>query len=142
MRWAVTIAEAGAGAIPLSLLTRLMFGYAKIARFRYRRSPETLAGIHEFIERRTELDRQAATHRLHLVGQSDYSAVARETGIPVYAITGVLDPIVPWCFVRHWLRRHCPALREYKIIWSADHNVLGTGPDAAARQVLQWMNAV
>jgi pimeloyl-ACP methyl ester carboxylesterase len=117
-----------------------MFGYAKLARFRYRHSPETLANIQEFIARRTEPDRQAATHRLHLVAESDPRAITRHLAVPVYALSGLIDPVVPWFFVRGWLRRHCPALREYKIIRSADHNVLGTAPDLAAEQVLRWMN--
>ncbi|MBC8095206.1 MAG: alpha/beta hydrolase, partial [Akkermansiaceae bacterium] len=140
VRAAVRLAEHIAGGLPLTLLTRMMFGYAKIARFRYRHSPETLAGIHEFIERRTELDRQAAKHRLHLIARNDPCAVVRDVNVPVYALTGLLDPIVPWMFVRPWLRKHCPALREYKIIWRADHNVLSTAADAAAEQVVQWVN--
>jgi pimeloyl-ACP methyl ester carboxylesterase len=138
-RAAVRLAERICGRIPLSLLVRVMFGYATIARFRYRRSPETLAGIHEFIERRTELDRQAATHRLRLVAQNDPRAIVRQTAVPVYALSGWLDPIVPWFCVRRWLRRHCPALRDYQIVRSADHNVLGTAPDAAAKHILRWI---
>jgi pimeloyl-ACP methyl ester carboxylesterase len=139
MRWAVRMAELLCGGISLTLLTRIILGYAKVARFRYRHAPETLANIHEFIARRTELDRQAAKHRLCLVAQSDPRPIARQVAAPVYALTGVLDPVVPWPFVRRWLRRHCPALREYRIIWRADHNVLGTAPEAAAEQVFQWM---
>ena len=58
----------------------------------------------------------------------------------MYALTGVLDPIVPWIFVRHWLRRNCTALREYKIL-RGDHNVLSTAADAAAEYVVQWINS-
>jgi pimeloyl-ACP methyl ester carboxylesterase len=140
IRAGVRLAERIAGGISLTLLTRIMFGYAKLARFRYRHSPETLSSIREFIERRTELDRQAAKHRLHLIAQNDFCSVARNVLVPVYAMTGVLDPIVPWIFVRHWLRKNCRALREYRIFWRADHNVLGTAPDAAAKQVLKWIN--
>ena len=118
-----------------------MFGYAKIARYRYRRSPETAASIQEFIARRTELDRQAAVHRLRLIAASDFCEVAKSTKIPLFAITGGIDPIVPWFCVRHWLRRNCPALRDYKIMWRADHNVLSTAANASADQVVQWMNS-
>jgi hypothetical protein len=117
-----------------------MSGYAKFARFRYRRSPETMANIQEFIARRTELDRQAAVHRLRLIAGSDFCAVAHAAKIPVFALTGFLDPIVPWLFVRPWLRKHCPALREYKIIWRADHNVLSTAANTSADQVMDWIN--
>jgi pimeloyl-ACP methyl ester carboxylesterase len=139
MRWGVRLAERLCGGISLGLLARILFGYAKVARFRYRRSPETQANIHEFIARRTGPDLQAAKHRLHLVAQSDLRPVARQVSVPVFALTGFVDPIVPWCFVRPWLRKNCPALREYVIIWAADHNVLGTAPEAAAEQVIRWM---
>jgi pimeloyl-ACP methyl ester carboxylesterase len=139
VRAGVRMAERIAGGISLTLLTRIMFGYAKLARFRYRHSPETLSSIQEFIERRTELDRQAAKHRLHLIAQNDFCSVARNVQVPVYAMTGVLDPIVPWIFVRRWLRKNCRALQAYKIFWQADHNVLGTAPNPAAKQVLEWI---
>ena len=141
IRAGVRFAERQARGVSLSLLTRIMFGYAKVARFRYRHSPETMANIQEFIERRTELDRQAAVHRLRLIAQSDFCSIAQTTKKPVFAITGVLDPIVPWLFTRHWLRKNCPALREYKILWRADHNVLGTAPDSAAEQIVRWIDS-
>lgn len=140
MRWAVRLAERLVGDMPLSLLTRIVFGYAKVARYRYRRSPETLANLQEFIARRTELDRRAAVHRLRLIAQSDPGPIARGASVPVYAMTGILDPIVPWCCVRPWLKRNCRSLREYKILWRADHNVLGTASQPAADQVLRWIS--
>ncbi len=135
----VRLAERAAGVIPLRLLITVIFGYAKVARFRFRRSPEILERLDEFIERRTELDRQAAVHRLHLIAESDFRSVARGTNLPVFALSGLLDPIVPWPLVRRWLRHHCPALRDYRLIHRADHNVLGTGTREAARLVLRWM---
>lgn len=139
MRWGVRLAERAGGGLSLAMLTRLMFGYARVARFRYRHSPETLAGLHEFIARRTELDRQAAVHRLRLIAHNDPRPVARQTTVPVYGLTGLVDPVVPWCCVGPWLKRNCPSLREYKILGGGDHNVLGTSPQAAADQVLRWM---
>ena len=128
-------------ALPLGLVARLMFGYASVTRFRYsRRSPEVRSDLREFLARRTELDRQAAKHRLRLLAQSDFCPVARALDVPVFAITGAFDPTVPWIFVRRWLRRECPALREYKIIWHADHNVLGTAAETSADQVARWIN--
>jgi pimeloyl-ACP methyl ester carboxylesterase len=142
IRAGVRFAEGIAGGISLRLLTRIMFGYAKVARFRYRHSPEIRATIQEFIARRTELDRQAAVHRLRLIAQSDFCAIAHNTKIPIFALTGLLDPIVPWMFVRRWLRKNCPALRDYKIVRRADHNVLSTAADASAEQVVHWMNSM
>ena len=141
MRWGVRLAERLTGGVSLSLLTRILFGYAKVARYRYRHAPETLANIQEFIARRTELDRRAAVHRLRLIARNDPRSVARQTKLPVYAITGLVDPIVPWWFVRPWLKQNCPSLREYRIVGRADHNVLGTGSQSAAAYVLRWMGA-
>jgi len=126
--------------LPLPVLRRLLAGYGRVARFRFWRSPETLAGIGEFIGRWNELHRQAAAHRLNLIAHNDPCAVAREVRLPVYAITGGLDPIVPWLGVRRWLRSNCPGLRAYRIIWTADHTVLSTAPKAAAEQVLRWVS--
>jgi len=141
MRWAAQVAERVCDGVSLTLLTRLMFGYAKVSRYRFRKFPDTRASIEEFIARRTELDRQAAKHRLRLVAQSDFCSTASALRIPLYGLTGLLDPIVPWIFVRRWLKKHCVALREYKIIGYADHNVLGTAPKASADQVVRWVAA-
>jgi pimeloyl-ACP methyl ester carboxylesterase len=137
--WAVRMAERICGGAPLSIITAVLFGYAKVARLRFRRSPETLAGIEEFIARRTELDRQAAKHRLRILAGSDPRPTARGSRAPVYGLTGVLDPIVPWPWVRSWMKNNCPSLRDYRVVWGADHNVLGTAPRTAAEQVIQWM---
>ena len=138
MHWAVRLAERIAGKIPLRMAVAIIFGFAKTARFRFRKSPEILAEIDQFINRRTELDKQAATHRLHLIAQNDPREIARNVNVPVFALTGVLDPIVPWPFVQRWLKKNCAALHDYKIV-RADHNVLGTGTRDAARQILEWM---
>jgi pimeloyl-ACP methyl ester carboxylesterase len=140
MRWAVRLAGRLSGNLSHSLITRVLFGYAKLARFRYRRSPEVRGNIREFIERRTPLDLQAATHRLHLIAQSDLRSVAREVCVPLYALSGFMDPVVPWWFVGPWLRKNCRARREYRIVWRADHNVLGTAPEASAEQIVRWMS--
>jgi pimeloyl-ACP methyl ester carboxylesterase len=140
IRSAVRFAEKCGRGIPLRWLVFIMFSYAKIARYRYRRSPETQASIQEFIARRSvEPDRQAAVYRLRLIAGSDFREVAKSTRIPIHAITGGIDPIVPWFIVRSWLRRNCPALREYEIMWRADHNVLSTAANASADLVVRWM---
>jgi pimeloyl-ACP methyl ester carboxylesterase len=138
-RWIVPRAERITAGMPLPWLRGMLAGYARVARFRFWRSPETLAGISEFIYRWTELHRQAAAHRLRLIARNDPCVLARAVRLPVYALTGGIDPIVPWVGVRRWLRRNCPGLREYKIIWSADHNVLSTAPKLAADQVVRWI---
>lgn len=142
MRWAVRLAEKIAGRVSLRMITWLIFTYGKIARYRCRKSPEVLGNLDEFIERRTELDLQAAQHRLHLIAENDPCRIAGNTQLPVYAISGSIDPIVPWPFVRRWLRRNCATLRDYKVLRGADHAVLATAPQRAAVQVLQWIGSV
>jgi pimeloyl-ACP methyl ester carboxylesterase len=75
-----------------------------------------------------------------LIAQYDPRLIAGQAKLPVFGLSGILDPIVPWPFIRRWLRKNCPALRDYRIIHSADHNVLSTAPTEAAQQVLDWMN--
>lgn len=140
INWGVRLAEYACGAISLGLLTRILFGYARIARLRNRHSPEAKAALDEFLARRTRLDQQAAKHRLHLLASNDPCEIARSVDVPVYGITGLVDPIVPWPWVRKWLTKNCPALKEYQIIRRSDHNVLGNAADKAAGHVLRWMN--
>ena len=59
------LTEAIVGRLSTKFFVKIVFGYAKFARFRYRRSPETLATLDEFIARRTPEDNQAAQYRNH-----------------------------------------------------------------------------
>jgi pimeloyl-ACP methyl ester carboxylesterase len=124
----------------LRIITIIIFAGSKIARFRYRHSPEIMEALDEFFQRRTKLDALAAQYRLHLMAQFDPREIARSAAMPVFGLTGILDPIVPWPFVRKWLRKNCPALRDFKVINSADHFVLGTAPGKAADQILKWIH--
>jgi pimeloyl-ACP methyl ester carboxylesterase len=137
--WEVRLAERLAGAIPTRLLAPLLHLYAGVARVRYRSAPEVLLNLQEFIGRRTDLDRLAVLHRLKLIIQNDPGSLARCSTLPVYALTGLFDAVVPWWPVRRWLKRNCSALREHRIVWCADHPVLVTAPKAAAKQVLNWI---
>jgi pimeloyl-ACP methyl ester carboxylesterase len=139
--WGVCRARDFAGGVSLTWLTRFLFYYGKVARFRHRHAPEVAEGIHEFIARRTELDKEAATHRLRLIAANNPCKLARAVSAPVYFLSGVWDIIVPWPWVRGWLRRHCVSCRGVKILWKADHTVLATAPREAAQQVMAWMKA-
>ncbi len=127
-------------AMPASLMRLALSIYASYARLRHRRAPETRASIDEFIARRTEPDRQAILHRYGLILSSNAPEVACRCRLPTYALTGFVDPVVPWLWTLPWLRRHCPGFRDWRIIFNADHNVLGTAPQKAASQILRWMN--
>jgi pimeloyl-ACP methyl ester carboxylesterase len=129
-------------ALPMGPYRALLRGYALFARFRHRHAPETLASLEEFVARRTALDRQAMRARLELVARADYREVARRTHRPVWYLAGLVDPLVPWPWVRAWLRRNCPGYRGGRTFWLADHNVLSTASRAAAQQVFRWLEAL
>ncbi len=139
--WLVRLAEKTFGYLPFSLLVWGMYAFTKYARLGHPRSPETLADNREFAARRTRLDCRAATHRLYLIAQSDPRPIASATRLPVFHICGLVDPIVPWPLVRRWLRKNCPAWRGTRIIFPADHNVLGTGSSKTGDQILNWMKS-
>lgn len=121
----------------LRLFLRLYAGYA---RFRHRHAPETLEAISEFVRRRLRPgDREAIVHRLRLIAASDPRPFAASLQLPVWSVTGFLDPIVPWVPVRRGLRGNCPGWRGDRIISSADHTVLATQPAVSAEIVLGWM---
>jgi pimeloyl-ACP methyl ester carboxylesterase len=138
--WMASLAAVMAGNTPFTVIRKFFAAYEHVARFRFRNSPETLANIREFVGRRTMEDCLAMRHRLKLVAANDPRLDARRIRLPVYALTGLFDPIVPWYPALRWLRRNCQALREDRVIWRADHNVLGTAPEAAAAQVLEWLS--
>jgi pimeloyl-ACP methyl ester carboxylesterase len=133
------LTEAIVGRLSVKFFVKIVFGYAKFARFRYRRSPETLASLDEFIARRTPEDKQATQYRIHLVAMNDPRQAAKNTKVPIYGLTGFFDPLIPWPMVRRWLKKNCPTFRSFKIIWGADHNVLNTGTKESAEWVLKWI---
>jgi pimeloyl-ACP methyl ester carboxylesterase len=117
----------------------LLKAYGGYARLRHRRAPETRASVAEFLARRTEPDRAAIGARYPLIARHDPRPVARRVTVPVYALSGFFDPIVPWPFVYSWLHRHCPVFCGSRVIFNADHNVLGTAPVKSAEQILGWV---
>ena len=139
--WAVRMAGRISRAIPMWFVKLFCAVYARYARFRHKHAPETLASIAEFVANRTlEADRRAIVHRYTLIAENDLRPVARQTRFPVFYLAGLVDPLVPWCHVRWWLRKNCPGYRGGQTMWRADHNVLGTAPSASAEQICQWMN--
>ena len=127
--------------LPLAWLTAIVSGYAVVARWRFKQDPEVLAALREFKARWGEPLRHAAAHRLRLIAGNDPRPLARAVTPPVFHLTGVLDPVVPWPPVQRWLRRECPGWRANQLVWTADHNVLGTGTAQAVAVVLGWLAA-
>ena len=126
--------------VPLGWVTRVLYWHARLARLRFRNAPEALAGLGEFLARRTELDKLAGSARLRLIAANHPELLAKAVDVPVHYVTGFWDPIVPWWPVLGWLRRNCRAYRGSRIIGTADHTVLATGAAAAAVAVRGWMN--
>ncbi|MBI5801197.1 MAG: alpha/beta hydrolase [Verrucomicrobia bacterium] len=126
---------------PLPWLTAVVTGYAVIARWRFKQSPEVLSALRDFKARWGEPLRHAAVHRLRLIAANDPRDIARSATLPVFQLTGAMDPVVPWLPVQRRLRRECPGWLADRVVWTADHNVLGTGTREAAAQVLAWMGA-
>jgi hypothetical protein len=127
--------------MPIALIRTLLQGYAMLAPWRFRKHPEIADCIWKYVDAFTENRRKALVYRLQLVAQSDFRFAALQTDGPVFGLSGFWDPVVPWAVVRACLRRNCLSLKDYKILWRADHNVLRTGADAAAKLVLRWMGA-
>lgn len=137
--WALRLGTEVGRRFPLKWFRAALRAYAILSRWRLGGAPERVADLAEFVGRRTEEDRRAAVHRLGLIAGNDPAALAGELRLPVYYLTGFLDPIVPWPWIPGWLRRHCPGFRAWRMVWASDHTVLGSGRRAAARAILDWV---
>lgn len=121
-------------------LWRVMFkAYLGYSGFRHRNAAAAGNCAREFIERRTRLDIAAMEARLKLIAEADPGAIANKADCPIYQLAGVIDPVVPPAPVTRWLRKNCAAFKGHRIIWPADHNVLGTEPAKALRQIEEWI---
>jgi pimeloyl-ACP methyl ester carboxylesterase len=127
-------------ALPPSLWKCIFWMYGRYAHWRHRHAPETRAAIEEFVERRTPADLAAIAHRIRLLAHNDPSFTACHLCCPVYLLAGAIDPVVLTLPVLGWLRRNCRTFSGHRIVWPADHNVLGTEPEKALEQVLEWTN--
>ena len=134
---AVTWVRRRGETIPFEALQRFLRIYPLYGRLRYRHAPETLADVPEFLARRTEQDRRSTVYRLRLMEENDLRLLARAFTGPVHYLTGAADPIVPWPWVRRWLKANCPGYRGTRVFWTSDHNVLNSR--GAAEQVLEWV---
>ena len=133
------IARRASRAMPQRAWRALFWLYARYASFRHRSAPETAAAVEEFIARRTPEDIEAIAHRLDLIAGNDPRKIARGMRKPVYLVAGLVDPVVPVVPVKRWLRKNCPGFQGTRVIAPADHNVLGTEPEKALRQIVEWM---
>jgi pimeloyl-ACP methyl ester carboxylesterase len=138
--WGVWAMRGANRLLPLFCLRACLRLFGLYSRIRFRRSRGTLAGINEFVQHRADrLDRAALRHRLRLIAENDLRPIARHMTLPVYSLTGLIDPLVPWPWVSHWLKRHCPGYRGTRVVWSGHHNVCLSAPATSADQILEWI---
>ena len=138
-RWLVRLGERMFLRISARSLQRPLAAYAVAVRWLRYRAATGRGDLEEFVARRTELDKNAAAHRLRLIAEADWRPVAAGATVPVFHLAGFFDPIVPWWPQQRWLRRHCPTFRGARVLAASDHNVLGSAPLVAADQVLAWI---
>jgi pimeloyl-ACP methyl ester carboxylesterase len=138
-RWLVRGCERFFRRVPSRSLRGPLAGYSWVVRRLRPCTPAVLADLDEFVARRTAADQEAAAHRLRLIAEADWRSVAARTRVPVWHLAGLLDPVVPWWPQQRWLRRHCPGFRGARVVAKADHNVLGSAPEVAAAQILEWL---
>lgn len=128
--------------LPRWLLDLLCRSWIGLAQKRVGDNPEAAAGLREFAARRMhERDRAAITRRYRLILERDFRGVARTALLPVFLLSGIWDPVVPWPPVRRWLRQHCPGFRDSRILPHATHPVLLDAPAQSAEQILRWIEA-
>jgi pimeloyl-ACP methyl ester carboxylesterase len=139
MRWVVRPVGVLCRRSFLRLFLPIYRFYMETFRLKDRDHRQKSESLDAFITRRTELDLQAMRHRLRLIADNDPRKIACQTTVPVFGLTGLVDPIVPWPLVRRWLRKHCPALRDYCIIAGSDHTVLNMAAEASAQKILEWI---
>lgn len=140
-RWMVRMAEAFVRLAPPPFWRALFWFYVRYGSFRHRNALGSADCAREFVTRRTPQDLAAIAHRLRLIAENDPRENASKVRCPVYAIAGVIDPIVSAPLALRWLKAYCPKFAGYKMIWPADHNVLGTEPRKAVECIAEWLRA-
>jgi pimeloyl-ACP methyl ester carboxylesterase len=137
--WGVRWAHRASCRVPTWLLKGACASYGWLVHRRWPR-PEERAELEEFVARRiAPADRPALNARYSLIAKNDPSETARRTTLPVFQLSGAMDPLVPWWQVRPWLRRHCPGYVSSRIIWRGGHNVLLSAPRPSVDQILTWV---
>jgi pimeloyl-ACP methyl ester carboxylesterase len=137
--WGVAVAHRASCRVPHWFLRTACKFYGWLARRRCS-DPESIRELDEFVTRRiVPEDRTVMNARYGLIAGNDPSAAARQTTLPVYHLTGAIDPLVPWWQVRPWLRRYCPGYKATRIVWSGGHNVLLSSPVESVDQILAWV---
>jgi pimeloyl-ACP methyl ester carboxylesterase len=124
---------------PWCLWKALFWVYIRYSGFRHRNAIASADTVHEFIARRSKPDIAAMRHRLRLIAEYDPRPIAAKATCPIYLLAGNIDPVVFTWPVLRWLRKNCSTFKEHRIVWPADHNVLGTEPKKSLQQIAAWV---
>jgi pimeloyl-ACP methyl ester carboxylesterase len=138
--WVVRVGICFFDIAPWRLWKLLFWIYIRYSSFRHRHAPTSADAVHEFIARRTKLDIAAMRHRFTLIAGYDPRSIATTATCPIYLLAGTIDPIVPTWPVLRWLQENCSHFKGHRIIWPADHNVLGTEPEQSLNQIAAWVS--
>lgn len=140
--WGVHLAHYASAAVPEWMLGKLTAIFGRYACRRCQAGPEIVTEIEECVRRRMEpCDRDAINSRYRLIAQADVRPIARRARLPVFHLSGAIDPLVPWWSVRRWLDLNCPGYRASRILPRCGHNHLLDAPAESARQILAWVGA-
>ncbi len=137
--WGVGIAHHSSRMVPHWAMKKLCALYARSACRRCGASKEIAAELAEFADRRAAPgDRATLNSRYRILTETDIRPIARRARLPVFQLSGTIDPLVPWWNVRRWLARECPGYRASRIISGSGHNHLLDAPAVSAEQILAW----
>jgi pimeloyl-ACP methyl ester carboxylesterase len=139
--WGVRLLRWWVAGLSQRRMQRFLRLYAGYVKWRHPHLKHLDERIDAFVQRRTEDDLQAIAHRLDLIAANHPSPIVSALDIPVYYLAGLVDPLVPWPWVRLWLSRNCVQYRGGATILRADHAVLCSAPEPSAARVLAWMKA-
>jgi hypothetical protein len=128
------------GAQPMWGVRSILKLYLPLAKYCQRHDPGASSSLDEFARRRSSpQDRETLVHRYHLIVRHDWRPWALKAAFPVFCLTGFWDLIVPWPFVLRWLKQNCPGYRGSKVLFFADHPVLGNNARASIDQIRTWI---
>ncbi|MEI7729856.1 MAG: alpha/beta hydrolase [Verrucomicrobiota bacterium] len=128
--------------LTLQNISLTLRAYVKFMRWRHRNNPVMQGSLDEFlVNRGTPGDQAVIQNRYDLILGSDPRSVASHTQLPVYYLTGFWDFIVPWVPVLLWLKRRCKTFKGTRVVWMAEHNILGSAPKVAAEQIVKWIKS-